>query len=145
MKSKWTPESVCWLIAGLSVVAFAVWIGTGVSVDLRDVGPVVEAQELPLPGAGVFGTSYYQIANATLASATTLSTAVTVPTAARYVHIQVEGQNVRWRNDDTAPTAAVGNLIYAGGELTYPLQEGDIQLIRCASGATVNVWFEKGP
>lgn len=72
---------------------------------------------------------------------TDLSSAVT-PTQqanADVFIIQAENQNLRWRDDGTAPTATVGMLLYAGDMLPYHADLSAIQLIECASGGKANV------
>lgn len=55
--------------------------------------------------------------------------------------VQVEIQPVRWRDDGIAPTATVGMLIPAGGELAYDGDLTALQLIQVTSGAVANVSF----
>lgn len=71
---------------------------------------------------------YQQILAATLAA----STPLTLPTPLAGVIpglaiIQVNGANVRWRDDGTAPTATVGMTLTDGSELDYV---GDLTMIR---------------
>lgn len=47
---------------------------------------------------------------------------------AKLVLLQAETQNVRWRDDGTAPTASVGMILYAGAD-PYPY-DGDLNKIR---------------
>lgn len=47
------------------------------------------------------------------------ATALTVPAGASIALIQAEAQAVRWRDDGTNPTAAVGYPLAAGSELVY--------------------------
>lgn len=53
--------------------------------------------------------------------------------------IQPETQSVRWRDDGTAPTATVGNLIAAGDVLEYVGKLESIQIIETTASAKVNV------
>ena len=46
---------------------------------------------------------------------------------ATFAIITPEGQNVRWRDDGTAPTATVGMPLAAGTSLSY---DGDLKAIR---------------
>lgn len=65
----------------------------------------------------------------------------TVPAGAEAAHITVETGAVRWRDDATAPTAAVGMPIAAGDSLWF---EGDLaatRFIRQTVDATLNVTF----
>jgi len=57
----------------------------------------------------------------------------------RFALIQAVGQNVRWRDDGAAPTAAVGMILHAGETFPY---YGDIKAIRfieTAASAELNV------
>ena len=58
-----------------------------------------------------------------------------------YVIIQPESQAVRWRDDGTAPTAAIGMTIPAGGELRYDGDLTKIQFIETAASAKLNVSY----
>lgn len=42
-------------------------------------------------------------------------TSLTVPGTATTALIQIEGPNVRWRDDGPSPTTTVGFLLYGGG------------------------------
>lgn len=85
-------------------------------------------------------------------TALTGSTALTVPTtmvsdaSTNYrpvlALLQAETQNVRWRDDGTAPTAAIGMILIAGAD-PYPY-DGDltkIRFIEVAATAKLNVSF----
>lgn len=66
-----------------------------------------------------------------------------IPSRARKAYITLEATNgVRWRDDGTNPTAAIGQPIAGGGVLEF---EGDLnafKLIRSgAADATVNVSY----
>jgi len=70
------------------------------------------------------------------------STALTVPDGASVAYIQAEAQDARWRDDGTAPTASVGQLLKAGfnsspfiGDLTA------LRFIEAASGLILNVSY----
>lgn len=69
------------------------------------------------------------------------STALTVPAGATLALIVPETQNVRWRDDGTAPTASVGMLVPANSSMSY---DGDLKAIRfiaATSGAILNVSY----
>ena len=78
---------------------------------------------------------------------TNLSAAVgfaSVPTGATFAYVEVEGANVRWRDDGTNPTASVGMPVYAGSAPT--LFSGDLaalKFIQVVATATLNVSFYK--
>ena len=79
--------------------------------------------------------------------ALTGSTALTIPTTQTdgavgqrpaLALLQAETQNIRWRDDGTAPTAAIGMLLIAGGD-PYPF-DGDLSRIRFIEvGATAKL------
>jgi len=71
------------------------------------------------------------------------STGLTTPPAnTRRAIIQAEAQAIRWRDDGTAPTASVGMLIPAGGELRYDGSDmSAIKLIQVTTGAIANVAY----
>jgi hypothetical protein len=56
--------------------------------------------------------------------------------------LQATGQNIRWTDDGTTPTATVGMLLYAGGD-PYPFT-GDLaalKFIQVAATAVLNVSY----
>lgn len=93
-------------------------IGSGGTGDADDV---VTGYRRPL--------GYVQIVNASLASATLITPLPTPPAGfgLRMAIIQCNGGVVRWRDDQTAPTASIGMSIPDGGELDYV---GDITKIQ---------------
>lgn len=86
---------------------------------------------------------YQQIDAATLAAAT----ALTIPEGCSMILIQPEAQGVRWRDDGTDPTAAVGYPLAAGGELYYTSRSPTrLRFIAQAAGAILNVqYYGQGP
>lgn len=74
---------------------------------------------------------------------TGLSTVVTlnVPASASNALIQAETQAVRWRDDGVAPTASVGMLLPAGGELRYDGNLMALKIIEVSPSAKLNVAF----
>ena len=69
------------------------------------------------------------------------STALTVPAGATMALIVPETQNVRWRDDGTAPTASVGMPIYVGTSLLYDGDLTNIKFINMVAGGKVNVSY----
>jgi hypothetical protein len=69
------------------------------------------------------------------------STALTVPSGATLALIVPETQNVRWRDDGTAPTASVGMPIFVGASLSYDGDLKNIRFIQQAASATLNVSY----
>lgn len=75
---------------------------------------------------------------------TDLSAAVglTVPAGASFAIFNVTGQNVRWRDDGTNPSATVGMLIAAGGQdYEYQGNLSAIKFIEVTSGAKLNISY----
>ncbi len=94
---------------------------------------------------------YQQILNAALQSAASL-TIPTLPTGTNgvgLVVIQVEGGQVRWRDDGTAPTSSIGMILGSasgsaaelGGELDYTGQVGALQFIDSGGTPILNVSY----
>jgi len=69
------------------------------------------------------------------------STALTVPSGATLALIVPETQNVRWRDDGTAPTASIGMPIFVGASLSYDGDLNRIRFIQQAASATLNVSY----
>jgi hypothetical protein len=69
------------------------------------------------------------------------STALTVPAGANVALITCEGQAVRWRDDGTAPTAAIGMELQIGPALFYDGTLSAIRFIQEAATATLNVSY----
>lgn len=74
------------------------------------------------------------------------ATALTVPVSANNHHptlaiIVPEGQAVRWRDDDTDPTATVGMPLAVGQPLNYDGNLQNIKFIEQTSGAKLNISF----
>lgn len=68
----------------------------------------------PIIGGGATPLGYQQISAATLATATKL----TVPTGAVVAYVSVDTAAVRWRDDGTAPTTAIGMQIIGTATLS---------------------------
>lgn len=67
---------------------------------------------------------------------------LTVPSGARVAVVQCTAQNVRWRDDGTAPTATVGmQLATTDVDKIYDGDLSAIQFFREASGAILNVSY----
>lgn len=71
----------------------------------------------------------------------TASTGLTVPASAAMALIQAESQSVRWRDDGTAPTAAIGMILSPGDVLVYNGSLGAIRFIEVAASAKLNVTY----
>ena len=71
----------------------------------------------------------------------TAATALTPPTGARIAVIDAEVQNVRWRDDGTAPTTTVGMRIISDTQLVYSGDLAAILFIAETAGAALNVSY----
>ena len=69
------------------------------------------------------------------------STALTVPSGATLALIVPETQNVRWRDDGTAPTSSIGMPIFVGASLSYDGDLKNIRFIQQDASATLNVSY----
>jgi len=78
---------------------------------------------------------YQQITNLSAA------TGLTIPVGATVALIQAETQDVRWRDDGTAPTASVGMIIGAGTTLPYTGNLYAIKLIQATASAKLNISY----
>jgi len=88
---------------------------------------------------------YQQIVGAAAATALTIPTrdnngTSAIPTTAVII---VEGQAVRYRDDGTNPTAAVGMPISIGTVFFYDGDLSRIRFIQVAATATINVSYYK--
>ena len=71
---------------------------------------------------------------------TNLSTAIGLNAKnGRWALLQAVGQNIRWRDDGTDPTAAVGMLLLVGNPLPYYGDLKAIRFIETAASAELNV------
>lgn len=69
------------------------------------------------------------------------STALTPPVGARIALVHPESQNVRWRDDGTAPSATVGMRLPVGAELRYTGNLAAIRFIEETASAKINVSY----
>jgi len=86
---------------------------------------------------------YQQITS--LSSASTLTVPSRTPFGSNnqpvFALIIAEGQAVRWRDDDTAPTATVGMPLAVGVPLQYDGDLTKIKFIEQAVGAKLNISY----
>ena len=76
------------------------------------------------------------------AQLTSLGSAVGAPFQnSRVALIQCLGQNVRWRDDGTAPTTSAGMRLHAGETLQYNGDVSAIKFIEETAGAELNITF----
>lgn len=70
------------------------------------------------------------------------STALTVPRGARFALIKAQTQNVRWRDDGTAPSGTVGMLLATTDPtLCYAGDLSAIRFIETTASAAINVSY----
>ena len=70
------------------------------------------------------------------------ATALTVPAGTSVAVIQVQTQNVRWRDDGTDPTTTVGMLLLAGQTLEYFAADvAVVKFIEVTASAALNVSY----
>lgn len=86
---------------------------------------------------------YRQFVAGAINSATLLSSIPGgIPLGAALALIVPEAQAIRWRDDGTAPTAAVGQPLPVGSELRYTAGAlASLQVISQVAGAGLNVTF----
>ena len=68
---------------------------------------------------------------------------LTIPDGTTMAMIQPETQNIRWRDDGIAPTAAVGMIVVANDIIYYSGPMSAFRMIQVAASAKVNVTFYK--
>nr|DAH84771.1 MAG TPA: hypothetical protein [Caudoviricetes sp.] len=70
------------------------------------------------------------------------STPLTVPPGANFALIDCEAQAVRWRDDGTAPTAAIGMpMAVADAPLDYSGNLAALRFIEQTAGAKLNISY----
>lgn len=86
---------------------------------------------------------YFQAAAGTFDTAKTLAAAgITIPAGTALVMIQTEAQAIRWRDDGTNPTAAVGYPLPVAAELRYTSRSPSaLRIIAQTAGAILNFAF----
>lgn len=93
--------------------------------------------------------SYVQITSLSAAVALSASFPAgtgTIPGGGTYTDfnvalIQAETQNVRWRDDGTAPTTTVGHILAAGESMFYEGDMNNLKFIEVTASAKLNVTF----
>ena len=89
----------------------------------------VKAYEKPL--------GYEQVLTATLAAPTTLNP----PSYTKVAYVQVEGGQVRYRDDGVDPTAAIGMLLQDGAVLEYASGLSALTFITESGAPKLNVSY----
>ncbi len=85
---------------------------------------------------------YQQITSLSGSTALTIAIDENARNAGRAI-ISPETQNVRWRDDGTAPTASVGYLLAAGSELVYEGSLDKLRFIEVTASAKLNICYYK--
>ena len=90
---------------------------------------------------------YQQITSLTAATALTVPTTGAAAASGSLVAVIVcEAQNVRWRDDGTAPSATVGMLMQTGDPpLEYSGDLAALQFIQATASAKLNVSYYRVP
>lgn len=87
---------------------------------------------------GLRAKGYQQFAAGTVDSAVGL----TVPAGTSMAILQCEAQAIRWRDDGTNPTAAIGQPLAVGVELRYESSSiSALRVISQVAGAVLNVTY----
>lgn len=71
------------------------------------------------------------------------ATGLTVPAGTTVAYIQAEGQQVRWYDDGTVPTATTGNVIDILVTLPYSGDFTKLRLIEVAPSAVLNIEYRR--
>jgi len=84
---------------------------------------------------GITNQGYVQLTTLTVA------TGVTAPGGANCAMIQAEGDQIRWRDDGTNPTATVGMFIPSGSGIWYTGDFTKLKFIQQSGGGIINISF----
>lgn len=96
--------------------------------------------QVTVPGQPIIPLGYCQLS--TLSASVLLSScAGGIPSGSTIALIQAEAQAIRYRDDGTAPTAAVGLPVAAAGSFLYSGPLNRLRFIEQTSGAKLNVLF----
>ena len=106
------------------------------------LGAVAPASLFAVSGTPVYDAQYAP-AGFQRITVLTSSTALTVPATSKLALIQAETQNVRWRDDGTPPTAAIGMLLETGQILVYNGDLAAIRFIETTASASLNITYLK--
>lgn len=78
--------------------------------------------------------------------AVTTAQSLTVPEKCAYIVIIPEAQAIRWRDDGTDPTAAIGYPLAVGQEIRYDSRSSlKFRAIGQVAGAIINVTYYGSP
>ena len=65
---------------------------------------------------------------------------LTIPVSARVAIIQAEVQSLRWTDDGTTPTAAIGMLLVAGDSFLYTGELQKVKLFSADGGVNIHYY-----
>jgi hypothetical protein len=89
-------------------------------------------------------STYHQSNTVTTAQTLATIAGITIPDSVKSALVSVETQAVRYREDGTNPTAAIGHLIAAGGSITFDAATlRRVKLIQATATAVINITFYK--
>ncbi len=97
-----------------------------------------------VPGLPIVPLGYCQLSNVQLASSTPLSScAGGIPAGATMAFLQAETAPVRYRDDGTAPTTALGMLVVngVGGQIFYTGTLSKLRFIGASGSPLLNIAF----
>jgi hypothetical protein len=57
------------------------------------------------------------------------------------VLLQAEGQDIRWRDDGTPPTAAIGMILKVGTTFEFRGNASQLRFIEATAGAKLNAYY----
>ena len=112
------------------VPAPCVWYPQGISINSASTLNVANALLLPIPNSFQQHIGYPAAAGLP-----------TIPAGAARALIYIEGQNVRWTDDGTVPTANYGQRLIAGSSLPYAGPLANLKFIEEAASATLDVSY----
>ena len=130
-------------VAGSVTQGTSPWVISG-TVGVTNLGSPFQAGGSI--GNTAFGVAPYTYTTLGCQQITSLASAApfaSVPTGAKLALVTPEVQPVRYRDDGTAPTAAIGPLLYPGLVWSYSGALSAIQFIQTAASATLDVCFYK--
>jgi hypothetical protein len=134
--------ATCSGTAGTTITASAVTGDINVGWPLSGTG-ITSGTYVASFGTGTGGAGTYVASQACTSSGASLTT-IGPPNNATAVLLQAETQNVRWRDDGGAPTAAVGMLMTTtAAPLMYSGPVANIRVISATAGAVLDAAFYK--
>jgi hypothetical protein len=132
----------------LRFLALALALGVAVSPDQRVIAATAGqpiGQDAIVVAPGIYSRTPLGFGQLTLTSTAVLLSTVQggIPNGARLAVLTVETNDLRWRDDGTAPTATVGMLIVHGNypPFEYHSDLSKLQLIAVSGSPVVDISF----